>query len=252
MPNWVENKICVKGKAKDLLAFINLGIKNSLADEVSAEGDAKEYLESAVKVLKEQGIFYGSAVKVLKEQGIFYGSSGVAFSKEPKSVVSHKGVRFSTFFPIPETYLKYDTTNYKDDFPEAANEQLEKYGAIGWYDYNLKSFGCKWDCPLDNLRLSRNGEDDFVLTFESQTPWSCPEGFLYQITDKFSGLSVYDCFVEEMYESCGYFEVGGKEFDWTHRFCQIAENSGDDYHEEADVLYDEMMYDYDSFVLSGK
>ena len=87
---------------------------------------------------------------------------------------------------MPETFKKYDTTNHpngkglrvgkkidKDDdstiitkelieeYKQATREQKELYGVVGWYDFNLQTFGCKWDCEVyvesekdDEIRLA--------------------------------------------------------------------------------------------------
>ena len=154
MPNWTYNRIAVKGEKKNLDKFMN--------DAIRHEGEA------------------------------------------PLSL--------SSWLPIPETYLKYDTTNHPDgkglkvgekwwdglgdhhdqlvteelieEFKRATAEQREKYGVVGWYDYNRKVFGCKWDCEVE---VESKGEEEIVLTTE--TPWTAPEQWLHTISKNYPELT---------------------------------------------------------------
>ncbi len=117
-------------------------------------------------------------------------------------------IRFSSWIPVPETFIKYDTTNYpngegleigkkagyKDDSPiatqelideykAATKEQMEQYGVVGWYDYNCKTYGCKWDSPIDT-ECQVDGE----LTLSCETPWSPPINFFLTMSERYPKL----------------------------------------------------------------
>ena len=150
----------------------------------------------------------------------------------------------SSWLPIPETYRKYDTTNHPDgnglkvgeewndgfgshggqlvteelieEFKKATAEQRKKYGVVGWYDYNLVTFGCKWDSEVE---VESEGEEQIVMF--SQTPWSAPETWLRTISKKYPELvfNLYaqyeEGFWEEMYFSNGRKgEVDSGEFNY--------------------------------------
>ena len=116
---------------------------------------------------------------------------------------------FSSWIPVPETFKKYDTTNfpngdkltiggrtgYEDDSPivtqelideykAATKEQMELYGVVGWYDYNCKTYGCKWDSRLD-INSQSVGE----LSLYCETPWSPPENFCLTMSERYPELS---------------------------------------------------------------
>ena len=135
----------------------------------------------------------------------------------------------SSWLPIPETYLKYDTTNHPDgkglkvgekwwdglgdhgdqlvteelieEFKQATTEQREKYGVVGWYDYNLHTFGCKWDSEVDV-----GPETDNEILLYSDTPWSAPEAWFRTISKKYPELtfSVKSTYEEGFWEEADF------------------------------------------------
>lgn len=146
MPNWTENRIIISGDSEKIKKFLNDGVKNSAGN-----------------------------------------------------------YHFGSWIPIPETYAKYDTTNHpngkglvlgkKDDFTgivtteerlkefiEATEYQKKTYGAIGWYDWNVKNYGCKWDEEMELLEGIDNNE---YITFLTATPWNSPIEFVRTIVQRY-------------------------------------------------------------------
>ena len=185
MPNWTYNRIAVKGEKKNLDKF--------MSDAIRSEG------------------------------GDLY---------------------LSSWLPIPETYRKYDTTNHPDgkglkvgeewydgfgshggqlvteelieEFKKATAEQREKYGVVGWYDYNLATFGCKWDTEVE---VEYEGEEEVALN--TDTPWSAPEQWLRTISAKYPELTfnLYAQYEEGFWEEMDFrngrkAEIGSGEADW--------------------------------------
>lgn len=119
-------------------------------------------------------------------------------------------IRFSSWIPVPETFIKYDTTNYPngegleigkpfpfvddnapivtqeliDEYKAATKLQMEQYGVVGWYDYNCKTYGCKWDSGLE-IKSQYDGE----LTLYCNTPWSPPINFFLTMSERYPELS---------------------------------------------------------------
>ena len=185
MPNWTYNRIAVKGEKKNLDKFMSDAIRS--------------------------------------EAG---------------------GLSLSSWLPIPETYRKYDTTNHPDgkglkvgekwwdglgghgdqvvteelieEFKKATAEQREKYGVVGWYDYNLKTFGCKWDSEVE---VDYEGEKEIAL--RTDTPWSAPEQWLRTISKNYPELkfSVHSTYEEGFWEDVDYqagrmAEMDSGEYNW--------------------------------------
>lgn len=123
-------------------------------------------------------------------------------------------LNLSSWFPIPETFKKYDTTNHPngeglrvgeqwydglgnhdalvteeliEEFKQATKEQREKYGVVGWYDYNCKMYGCKWNSEVN---VESQTDDEVVLTCD--TPWSAPDAWLLRMSDKYPTLNFHN------------------------------------------------------------
>jgi hypothetical protein len=117
----------------------------------------------------------------------------------------------SSWMPTPETFTKYDTANHPngeklkvgenwydglgdhnqtiteeliEEFKRATEEQREKYGVVGWYDYYVKTFGCKWDCEVNVIRCT---DDEIMLT--TDTPWRAPEKWLTKLSERYKDLT---------------------------------------------------------------
>ena len=156
---------------------------------------------------------------------------------------SEAPLSLSSWLPIPETYLKYDTTNHPDgkglkvgekwwdgfgdhgelvteelieEFKKATAEQRENYGVVGWREYNCKFFGCKWDSEVE---VESEGEEGLVLT--ADTPWSAPEQWLRTISAKYPELTfnLYAQYEEGFWEEMDFrngrkAELDSGEADW--------------------------------------
>lgn len=181
MPNWCFNSVTVSGEPA--------AINNLLAHLCMRAG-----LTSTGKPLslKEMG-------DLLQKDGKILLSS---FLKEA----------------YPETFLKYDTTNHPDGerlkvgemtglsagvsepvteeliqaYRDATAYQKETYGVVGWYDYNCRYLGCKWDSEIDDFSL--NSEECIELVVS--TPWSPPEPWARRLSGDW-GLTVSLHYEEE-------------------------------------------------------
>lgn len=185
MPNWVTNKIKIYGKEQDIAELINSALVNcGLEPKDNAEDGLKELVKNGMPSITLYKPIYNP---------------------------EEKRVAFSTFLPIPRTFLEYDTTNYPEKYPEICAKQREEYGVVGWYDYNIKAFGCKWDSELEDMKLQQYNDDLYELSFNVNTPWSPPFEFLKRLKEKFPKLRYFISCVEEMFSFVGFVEIGGEE-----------------------------------------
>jgi hypothetical protein len=121
---------------------------------------------------------------------------------------------FNKIVPMPETFSKYDTTNHpggrglnvgspiswRDDSPivteelieeykQATKEQEEKYGVVGWYDWNVKFWGTKWNaCGAESSGYGR-------FTFD--TAWSAPLPVLVALSKLFPEVEIQIVYADE-------------------------------------------------------
>lgn len=235
MANVVYNYISVKGSAKDILSLINLGLKNSGVDELSADNADLTALKSAVKTLCKKGTFRMGDGKPFEKGDVEQG------------IKVEKGVCFSTFLPIPDTFLKFDTTNHEDAFADEAAKQKKEYGVVGWYEYNCTFFGCKWDSVFDRILVNQPDDDNYVVEMSVETPWSPPVEFVVRLSKLFPTLAFYGGYVEEFGQSVGYYKiVDGRvleDVDKTEVFNKRQEE--EDYDEACDLFLEE----YSDFII---
>ena len=171
-------------------------------------------------------------------------NDGLANARKPENEGDNPQLSLSSWIPTPETFRKYDTTNHPDgkglkvgdkwwdglgshgdkvvteelieEFKQATKEQAEKYGVVGWYDYNVKTFGCKWDSEVCVESIN-----DTEINLSADTPWSAPENWLRTISAKYPDLTfhLYATYEEGFWEEMDFqngreAEIGSGEYDW--------------------------------------
>ena len=171
-------------------------------------------------------------------------TDGLANAHKPEKEGDNPQLSLSSWIPTPETFLKYDTTNHPDgkglkvgdkwwdglgdhgdkvvteelieEFKRATEEQRTKYGVVGWYDYNVKTFGCKWD---SEVRV--DGINDTEINLSADTPWSAPDKWLLTISEKYPDLTfhLHADYEEGFWEDLDFqegrrAEIDSGEYDW--------------------------------------
>ena len=227
MPNWSYNHHAIKGHKNAILKLLNDAIANSV----------KFRNEFGEPVTVKPQVWVDKAFDLFLEIGCSLVSSHI-YGEEPKkdNPVVDKKIRLGTFRPIPLTFLYYDTTNHADKFPEAAKEQHEKYGVIGWYDYGNEFNSTKWDNELRDFKIHIDG-DIVTINFASDTAWSSPDGWCQWLKEEYPELAVFICSAEESGAFYFYQEVGSEPIDWTEEINGRLENFANE-HEDDDDYYD--------------
>ena len=171
-------------------------------------------------------------------------TDGLANAHKPEKEGDNPQLSLSSWMPTPETFLKYDTTNHPngkglkvgdkwwdglgphgdkvvteeliEEFKQATKEQAEKYGVVGWYDYNVKTFGCKWDSEVRVENIN-----DTEINLSADTPWSAPDKWLRTISEKYPELTfhLHALYEEGFWEDLDYkegrkAEIDSGEYDW--------------------------------------
>lgn len=147
------------------------------------------------------------ALKGTKQQmtKLFSQVADVKTWEDVENKIDNFKLTMRSFLPMPQTFLDWDTTNDMEKFewfckgknqPEeelrqeyenyvrgykaACEHQQKMYGCVGWYEYNRKTLGCKWNANLENITIADKLEkDDIVIVYFSvETAWSIPIPFL--------------------------------------------------------------------------
>ena len=238
MPNWVANDVVVRGTEEQMLNLFNDALANSGEEKKDNVQDAFDTLVSKAKH------------KESKRDGI------ADFEVKVREVELVKGFTLRTILPIPDTFLMYDTTNHPEKFPEVAAEQQAKYGAMGWYLYNVKTLGTKWDAEIETSRLT---EKDGIYSwgFLCDSAWSPITRFLECLIDTY-GVRAFNYATDEGYNFVFYEEVNGDEKDFTGQFIELfemyneeTEEDSENYYDAVDKLESNVRDEYDDFILNA-
>ena len=190
MPNWSYNTIVMQGSKEAVHKFIKIGLENS-------------NLKGIKNIERDFDLLVKKALTKTN-------SDDMDFTPKETSIVYERFLSARTFLPSPDTFLKFDTTNYADKFPEAVKEQKLDYGVVGWYDYNHKTLGTKWNFELKEPRLEKLKNDKYRITFDCDTAWAYPGAWMFTMSELTPGLQIAILTLEESnaYAFCGYINNG--------------------------------------------
>ena len=88
----------------------------------------------------------------------------------------------------PELVEEYK--KYVHGYKRAKAYQAKKYGAVGWYDWNCKNYGCKWSMEIERWAVVKETDDCFCLSAFTETPWAPPIAF-FDFLNKKEGITIY-------------------------------------------------------------
>jgi len=86
---------------------------------------------------------------------------------------------------LDDLFEKYK--NYSNSYDSHVKEQQEKYGVVGWYDYNLMTLGVKWNADIEIGKVILDPNLMIVCT-SFNTPWDIPYLWLIKIHEKYQDL----------------------------------------------------------------
>lgn len=172
MPNWVYTSMAVSGKREDLLAFAN-----------------KASQQHETQWLSEQWIRNedGTNTRIPDE--------------ERKIEIALSGETCMSFWnfvrPTDEELPYYFGNEVKEEDkpdPDATQEErLAKallFEGSGWYDWNIRNWGCKWDANDEELDTDLDKlEPHDTLSYRFSTAWSPAEGAFRAMTEQHPELS---------------------------------------------------------------
>jgi hypothetical protein len=151
MPNWVYNNISVSGTKEDLIAFRDKASKVS-PNGIAEDGSLK-YAES-----DKQVISFWNFIEPTNKSAYFEAAHGT----KPEGYEDW----------TPEEKMTYDLS-FKTD---------------GWYDWNVREWGTKWDACDSNFD-DHTEEKGPNLYYSFNTAWSIPEPIFLAITEQHPELT---------------------------------------------------------------
>lgn len=199
MPNWVTNTIIVRGKEKNIINFLNYGIKEEENKIKSLEREELDKLNGKLSlrsfIPKEYPFneedFALDLANTKMDKVMFLNSE---YHKEPR-----------------EYYKSYE--EYSKAYDELKEKQMAARGICGWYDYNCATLGTKWDSYFSYInKVCDDIGDESFISLECETAWCCPDLWLHAVQKKFPDVKINLFCTEESRAFCGYFLHDGTEY----------------------------------------
>lgn len=282
MPNWVYNQVVVKGKKQDVINFLNDGLKGlGKGKEISANLCADEIVNHLNSInsdnkKRKKGKRYLTLRSWMPSPKTFLKwdttNSKYDFAAWKEFVRGESWSKPSQFIinkckKMSEDELKAAYEKYSNGYDKAVIFQKEKYGVVGWYDYNLLTLGTKWNSEFDDYsKIELTNEDEIAILMKCDTAWNLPHNWLFSIQEKYKDITLF-CFTrEESNEFSGYFSIkdntwveGGDEFykeaekivkeEYAEKGIVIKDNDEDDYYIRInEVLDDKCSELYSNFI----
>ena len=167
----------------------------------------------------------------------------VGFNEKEKSLndfLEQNPLTLRSWMPMPETYKTMDTTNakrqqnkdesdedyqkYSEEYDAAVKYQDETYGVVGWYNYNLKTLGTKWDIQINEFEPNCCIGEQIFVTFSFLTAWCPPDAWLKTLIKEYPNLTF----------DLGAFEPGNA---FTYHL--VGSNGAIDFEKEDTYTYEE-------------
>lgn len=218
MPNWSYNTLATCGKKEDVIDFLNAGLQNSKTNvtEISVK-NLKHLPELTLQSwIPMPQIFKDyDTTNLLPDlyQFIRFNYNNFVkemFPNEWKELVNIWDL--NQVSPDKLKILQDFYTNYEKRYKEAEKEQFEKYGVIGWYQYNLLTLGTKWNATFTNWSLRWSNLKSCVITANIETAWSMPMEWLHTMVQSFPNLHFIMFGEEESNSYCGYYDANTREW----------------------------------------
>lgn len=208
MPNWVRNRISIKGENVSDIVMSLMTFDN--------DGDELEFdFNKIIHRPEELNIEKSS-----KQQ------EGIDYLKGKLNLASLK---------------RRHKEDYKEiiELGQMALNNLAKYGATDWYEWSLKNWGCKWNAS--NTYLS---QDRKVIEFE--TPWAPCIPIIVALSKKYPELEItYEYAEEQIAYYTGMMVIKGGEI--IMDICE-DEFSKEAYERYFDLWGEDDSYEYDKTI----
>lgn len=184
MPNWVSNVLYVKGTESNILQFLKDGNNNK---KVNLNSLSKYSLRSWFPLPKTFSNY--DTTNQLWDFVTWFRREIIPNSTGYSLVIS------------PDVYNLYKNqyNKYKRGYNQAKIYQKKKYGAVGWYNYNLLTLGCKWNCEFDVMNYTSD-----LLEIRFDSPWDIPYSWYQTMSNKYPNLEFIAYYIEETNEFCGW------------------------------------------------
>lgn len=215
MPNWSTNTIAVFGKKENVINFINdalTALGKSQVNDVVEGADALRSLDIVTmgtwRPMPE--VFTQFDTTNQKDEDLLeriakkeWANITLEALPDYARIAVENAMKRKKLTLATNRKLRDAQDRYNKEWDEARKTQKEKYGVVGWFDYNCDvRFGTKWDADLDGFEVIQ-GKNAEGITFNCMTAWSRPDLWCKYISEKY-GVHVVIWATEESGNYLGY------------------------------------------------
>ncbi len=182
MPNWTYNQLTVSGDSDDMKEFYDIAIKSNVNEDLS---------------FRFSNVF-PMPIKIKNTISPSSSAKGRKWMNEGKSTVRNDKLNEV----LGEEDNDPNLIPVENNTPEKCQQLIKEYGADNWYDWNIKTYGTKWDIEVKSDEFFKSDEQ-FECCFD--TAWSPPSTFLENLQNKFKKLDIKLTYELEGSDDCGIF-----------------------------------------------
>ena len=182
MPNWSYNNLTISGSSDDMKDFYDIAIKSNVNGDLSFRFSNVFEMPEKIK----NTISPSSSAKGRKWMN--------------ENISSLRNDKLNEVFGEEDN--DPNLIPVENNTPEKCEQLIKEYGSDNWYDWNIKTYGTKWDVEVLENEFFKFDEQ-FECSFD--TAWSPPSTFLQNLQDKFKKLDIRLTFELEGSDTCGVF-----------------------------------------------
>ncbi len=216
MPNWSYNTLTISGTKNDMKSFYEIAIKPNINNDLA---------------FSFSNVF---PVPIKIKNTISPSSSALGRKWINENLSTKRNDKLSEI--LNEEEENPDLIPVENNTTEKCVFLKSEYGADNWYDWNILTYGTKWDCEV---LLSDIVKDDELFECSFETAWSPPANFLSNLQNKFPKLDIKLIFELEGSDECGMFITERNEDEVTLSYQQdevsyIGSDGRDIYYDNTD------------------
>lgn len=177
MPNWSYNNLTITGSSEKMKEFYDVSLKPNINGDIT-------FTFASVFPMPD---------KIRNTIAPSGSAKGKKWINEDKAKI--RDVNLSEMLG---TKIEVDLIPCENNTDEKCEALKKEYGADNWYDWNIITYGTKWDIDADDFV---KGDEEFNVNFD--TAWSPPTNFLYNLQKKFPDLDMRLTYQLEGSDDCG-------------------------------------------------
>lgn len=181
MPNYVQNRTLIAGTKENVINFLNKVANKKATLDKALQWNAEEWFLHILNINTKQELTLRSWYRLPKTFKKWDTTNNMLTLEQFKRLSKNDG--------WAEEVILQEYEKYCNGWKNAKNYQVKNYGVYGWYDYNIKTLGCKWDCYVEMFFLEMRN-DKIIIELRIESPWSSPTEWFEKVSLDYNLLVV--------------------------------------------------------------